>query len=196
MAYTVFALTALLLVTAQVGADERSFYFGGTLAGETRCPPSEGSFCGAYAGTLTIDDDQVSMEWIPGHDYIYRYTEARVVFADGQTVTSYSPSTLPRQQSAIMSVTPKFVVEKDAQGRLTIIIDILDSESGFGTIAPRYIYGAGTFDPAVLCDVLAALPGKPSSAKLFVVGGACSWGPCVDHSLTPLTPEAKVRNED
>jgi len=185
-----FALAALLLVSGQVGANERTFYFSGTLEGETRCPPSDGVFCGPYTGTLTIDDDQVGMERFPGHTYLYRYTEAKVVFADGQTVTSYSPSTLPPKQPAMM--TPALRVEKDARGSLSIIIDMRGSEGGFGVIAPQYSYSAGTFDPANLRDVLAALPGKPSSAKFFVVGGACSWGPCLDRSLTPLTPKASV----
>ena len=176
-------------------ADERTFYFSGTLEGDTRCPPSGGTFCGPYNGTLTLDDDQDAMEWIPGRAYYYRYTTAKIVFADGQTVTSMSPSSLPPKQSAIMALTPKLRVEASGDD-LHITIDMLDPTTAFGVIAPQYYYGLGAFDPADLRDVLKALPGKPSIAKFFVLGGACSWGPCLDRSLTPLTPTATIKKED
>jgi hypothetical protein len=135
------------------------------------------------------------MEWIPGHAYYYRYAEAKIVFADGQSVTSHSPSSLPPQQSAIMSVTPKLRVETSGD-YLRITIDIFDPTATFGVIAPQYYYGLGTFDPANLGDVLGALRGNPSMAKFFIVGGACSLRPCVDSSLTPLRPAAAIKNEE
>jgi len=73
---------------------------------------------------------------------------------------------------------------------------MLDPKATFGLIAPQYYYGVGTFDPADLRDVLGALPGKPLFTKFFVVGGACSWGPCLDRSLTPLRSAAILKNED
>ena len=191
----IFALVAFLVVSGQVVADERTFYFSGSLEGDTRCPPSDGAFCGPYRGTLTIDDDQDAIEWIPGRAYYYRYTAAEVVFADGQTVTSKSPSTLPPMQSAIGGMTPKLRVETSGD-YLHITIEMLDPKTAFGVIAPQYYYGRGTFDPADLRDVLKTLCGKPSIAKFFVVGGACSWGPCLDRSLTPLRPTATVKDED
>jgi len=193
----ILALAAFLVVSGQVVAGERTFYFSGTLEGDTRCPPSDGAFCGPYRGTLTIDDDQDAMEWIPGYAYYYRYTAAEVVFADGQTVTSKSPSTLPPAQSAIMSMTPKLGVTTYGDS-IHITIDMLDPTTTFGAIAPQYYYGRGTFDPADLRDVLKALCGKPSIAKFSVVGGggACSWGPCLDKSLTALVPEANLENQN
>jgi len=190
----IIALVAFLVVSGLVVADERTFHFSGTLEGDTRCPPSDGEFCGPYRGTLTLDDDQDAIEWIPGRAYHYRYAAAEVVFADGQTVTSKSPSTLPPMQSAIAGVTPKLRVETSGN-YLHITIDMHDPKAAFGVIAPQYHYGQGTFDPADLRDVLKALCGKSSIAK-FVVGGACSWGPCLDRSLTPLRSTATVKNVD
>jgi len=191
----IFAFATFLASSGHIVADERTFYFSGTLEGDTRCPPADAAFCGPYSGTLTIDDDQDAMEGIPGRTYYYRYTEAKVEFADGQTVTSKSPSTLPPMQSATMGMTPKLRVEIAGES-LHITIDMLDPKTTFGMIAPQYYYAAGTFDPADLRDVLGAVPGNPLLAKLFVFGGACSWGPCVDRSLTPLRPTATVKNAD
>ena len=191
----IIAFAAVLVLSGQVVADERTFYFSGTLEGDTRCPSSGGGFCGPYRGTLTIDDDQDAMEWIPGHAYYYRYTAAEVVFADGRTVTSKSPSTLPPMQSPTMSMTPKLRVETSGD-YFHITIDMLDPTTAFGIVAPQYYYGRATFDPADLRDVLKALSGKPSMAKFFVVGGACSLGPCLDRTLTPLRPAVTVKSDD
>lgn len=186
---------AFLIVSGQVVADERTFYFSGSLEGDTRCAPSDSAFCGPYRGKLTIDDDQDAIEWIPGHAYYYRYTAAEVVFADGQTVISKSPSTLPPMQSAVLGTTPKLRVETSGD-YLHITIDIIDPKTAFGVIAPHYYHDQGTFDLADLRDVLETLCRKPSIAKFFVAGGACSHGPCLDQSLTPLRPKATVETAD
>jgi hypothetical protein len=98
-------------------------------------------------------------------------------------------------QSAIAGMTPKLRVETSGD-YLHITIDMHDPKTAFGAIAPQYYYGRGTFDPADLRDVLKALCGNPSIAKFFVVGGACSWGPCLDRSLTPLRQKTTVKKED
>lgn len=185
----------ILVVSGQLVADERTFYFSGSLEGDTGCPPSDGAFCGPYRGKLTIDDDQEAIEWIPGYAYYYRYTVAEVVFADGLTVTSRSPSTLPPMQSAVMGTTPKLRVETSGD-YLHITIDILDPKTAFGVIAPQYYHDQGTSDPANLRDVLETLRREPSIAKFLVAGGACSRGPCLDRSLTPLRPTATVESEN
>lgn len=189
-----FSLVALLLVSDQVAADERSFRFGGSLESDAGCPRPNKAFCGQYSGTLTIDDDQEAAEWIPGHAYYYRYTVAEVIFADGQAVISRSPSQLPTRQSAIMGTIPKLRVETSGD-YISITIDIVDPTSAFGSIAARYYYDRDTVVPADLRDVLETLSKEPEIAKFFVVGGACSWGPCVDSSLTPLRPSAPVEND-
>jgi hypothetical protein len=188
------AVAAFLVASGQVVGDESTFHFSGTLGSNARCPHLDSDFCGPYTGLLTIDDNQDAMEWIPGHSYYYRYAEAKIVFADGQTVTAHSPNSLPPKQSAIMGVTPKLRVETSGE-YLRVTIDILDPEANFGVIAPQYFYGLGTFDPANLRDTLRALCGNPSMAKFFIVGGGCSPGPCVDSSLTPLRPTATMENE-
>ena len=190
-----FALAFLLVVSGQVIADERTFQFSGTLESDTQCAPSDSDFCGPYTGTLTIDDSQDAMGWVPGHVYYYRYTEVKIVFADGQTVTTHSPSSLPPKQSANMGITSKLRIETSGD-YLHITIDMFDPKATFGVIAPQYYYGLGIFDPANLRDVLGALCENPSMAKFFIVGGGCSRGPCADPSLTPLRPTAPIKNED
>lgn len=196
MKFVLSTLAGLVILFGQARATEQVFHFSGTLAGETRCAPSDDPFCGPYVGTLTIDDEQSGMEWTQGHEYYYLYKEAKVVFANGQAVTATSPNELPPKQSALMSVTSRLGVSKDASGNLHITIHMFGSGADFGAIAPQYYYATGTFDPSDLRDILGALPGHPYLSKFSVLGGACSWGPCLDKSLTALVPEANIENQN
>ena len=183
------ALALIFLNPGNALSAELEFHFSGTLERARNCDPSSDAFCGPFTGTLRIDDSQVGRETTP---FSYDYTGNVVItFADSQTASCRShPSPLSEEINLYLWNRTRFClisVESHPENIRIVQLSIRPMEQEVLSVGLRYTYEAVAFDITNLTQVLEYVEKPPFIAIFSVVGKACSWGPCVDRSVTPLT---------
>ena len=166
--------------------------FSGTLEGVRNCEPASDTFCGRYTGVLHIDDGQVGRETAPfSHDYT---ADVVIEFAGGQTASCRAQTPpLPETYEGHLETRMRYClisVSKRPGNFRTIQLSFNPLEEKISFVSLVYEYEAKIFDIRVISQVLGSLLQPPTQASFLVTGHACSWGPCVDLSVTRLTMPA------
>ena len=192
------ALTFLILLPGNALPAELVFHFNGTLEGARSCKPPSDAFCGPYSGILRIDDAQVGRQVTPySHDYT---ADVVIVFADNQTASCRRhPAPLSEEIDPYRWTRARYClisVSRRPENIRTVQLSIDPLEQEVSNVALVYTFEDVEFDIEELTQVLGYLQEPPADAFFSVVGKACSWGRCVDHSITQLVMPENPRDQE
>lgn len=188
MPTTLLAFVILLSLSFHAAAaDELVLEFSGTLKGTGNCAPPSDVFCGPYQGLLKIDPDQPGFETAGySHDYT---ADLVVTFADGHTASCRAhPAVYPEKLDGHLDTRTQYCLISlyRRPDHFHIQLSMYPLEKEIASVTLVYVYRTLTFNIRDLSEVLGKLLQPADDAHFWVVGQACSWGPCIDRSVTPL----------
>jgi hypothetical protein len=169
--------------------EELVLEFSGTLEGTKTCVPASDAFCGPYTGILRINTNQPGRARGLWHDYT---ADVVVTFADGQTATCQAFPPELAETTDLSEYWQKklqycLLSAHRAAGNTHVQLDANPPlEEELSSVSLVYTYEGYIYDVHDLSQMLEMLLQFRAQGSFWVVGKACSWGPCVDKSVTRL----------